>query len=385
MNDEASYRLGMIIEQSLGHITHGLNLKERLAQDASITAHWVLPPYAVSGLAARLPLYGSNWTVRAGLRTRRQLSAMERHMQLDALFFHTQVTATLAGDWLKRVPSVISLDATPRQMDRLGQFYTHPTGPNWLENVKWRASRASFRLARRLVTWSEWARDGLVDEYEVPCEKITVIPPGVDTQAWQPPDSQRKPGDPVRILFVGGDFVRKGGPKLLEAFRALHTSWQPEAELHVVTQTPLSAGPGVFVYNDLTPNSEKLRQLYYTSDIFCLPTQGDCLPLALAEAGAAGLPVISTRVAAIPEVVLHGETGFLVDPGDVGDLCGRLAQLSANAELRRAQSQAGQRLIRERFDAKKNAARLVALLKSIVDEERATMSKEFGLQEKGLK
>jgi glycosyltransferase involved in cell wall biosynthesis len=154
---------------------------------------------------------------------------------------------------------------------------------------------------------------------------------------------------------VGPSCWKRSAPCILPGSQRLSCTW---------SRKPAVRRPGVFVYNDLTPNSEKLRQLYYTSDIFCLPTHGDCLPLALAEAGAAGLPVISTRVAAIPEVVVHGETGFLVDPGDVGDLCGRLAQLSANAELRRAQSAAGQRLAQERFDAKKNAARLVALLKN---------------------
>jgi glycosyltransferase involved in cell wall biosynthesis len=370
----AVYRLGLIVEQSLGHTTHGLNLQERLSQDLSIEAYWFLPPFEVSGLAARLPLFNSNWTVRAGLRTRRELAMMWRRARLDALFFHTQVTATLASDWLRRVPSVVSLDATPRQMDQLGQVYTHSTGPEWLERAKWRASCNIFRHARRLVTWSDWARAGLVDEYEVPAEKVCVIPPGVDTQAWQPPVKQRASGDPVRVLFVGGDFARKGGPELLKAFRALHETWQPQAELHVVTKTALTGGNGVFVYNDLTPNSAQLRQLYHSCDIFCLPTRGDCLPMALAEAGAAGLPVISTRVAGIPEIVLHGNTGFLVQPGDVKDLCGRLTQLAANSELRKSQGAAGQHLAQERFDAKKNTDRLAALLKEVVNEERARNS-----------
>jgi glycosyltransferase involved in cell wall biosynthesis len=378
----AKYQLGLIIEQSLGHTTHGINLRESLAEDSDIEAHWGLPKFEMQGLAARLPFFNSNWTVRAGLRTRRILAAMSRQTKLDGLFFHTQVTATLATDWLKRYPSVISLDATPRQIDRLGQVYSHSTGPDWFENAKWRASRNTFRLANRLVTWSEWTRDGLVDEYEVPPEKVVVIPPGVDTLAWQPPVYQRPIGDPVRILFVGGDFDRKGGTDLVKAFRALHESWQPQAELHLVTKSEVTAGTGIFVYPDLTPNSDRLRQLYHNCDIFCLPTYGDCLPMALAEAGAAELPVISTRVAAIPEIVQHGESGYLVQPGDVQDLCGRLAQLAANTELRRKLGAAGQRLIQKRFDAKKNAVRLIELLKEVVDEQRAKETKRFQISMK---
>src|SRR5262249_7700708 len=161
------------------------------------------------------PIYRSNWTVRAGLRARRAIARMSAHARLDALFFHTQVPAVLSMRWLRRVPSIISLDATPRQYDTLGAFYRHRVGPDWLEHLQWQRHRGCFRAARHLVAWSEWAKRGLTNEYEVAADKISVIPPGVDVGDWARPTPRARHPGPVKILFVGGDLERKGGSLLI--------------------------------------------------------------------------------------------------------------------------------------------------------------------------
>jgi glycosyltransferase involved in cell wall biosynthesis len=183
----------------------------------------------------------------------------------------------------------------------------------------------------------------------------------------------------VKILFVGGNLERKGGRLLIDAFRALrhlsrqpgngHSPW-PEVELHLVTRDTVEIEPGLFVYNGMEPNSAPLRQLYFDSDIFCLPTFGDCLPMVLSEAGAAGLPVVSTRVAAIPELVVEGRTGFLVEPGDVAGLTAALRCLLESPELRLEQGRRAVEVVRQGFDAGDNAGRLLALLKETADEAR---------------
>ena len=372
------YRIGFIIEQALGHITHGQNLRHFVEQDPSLDAHWGLPAWQRTGLASRLPVYRSNWTLQAGLQTRRMLGAMQRQARPQALFFHTQVTATLAPDWLRRIPSIVSLDATPRQYDRLGDAYHHAAGPDWLEQAKWWLSRRCFRLARRLVTWSEWTRQGLVDEYAVPAEKTTVIPPGVDTQAFGPPTCGAKPEGPLKILFVGGDYERKGGRVLLEAFRRVRQSVaaglplaEPaqDMELHVVTRDKVPPEPRVVVHTGLGPNDATLRQLYHECDVFCLPTLADCLPMVLMEAGAAGLPLIATDLAAIPEIVHDGHTGLLVPPGDPVALSRALGRLVVDRPLRLALGSGALELVRRQFDAKTNAQRLLELIKNLVDQE----------------
>ena len=367
------YRFGFIIEQALGHITHGQNLRRFIDPDPSVQVHWGLP----ARNRAWLPVNGSFWTLQVGWQTRRMLAAMQREDPPQALFFHSQVTAVLAQDWLSRIPSIVSLDATPLQYDRLGEAYQHRSGPAWLERAKWRLNQRAFRLARHLVAWSDWAKQGLVDEYECPPEKISVIPPGVDTPLWAALAQQRRAGQPVKVLFVGGDFKRKGGPLLLEAFRRLRqtvtsgaaTSNFPSAiELHVVTRDHVPSEPGLVVHNNLGPNAAPLLNLYGECDLFCLPTRADCLPLALMEAGAAGLPLVATHVAAIPEIVVDGQTGLLVPGGDAAALAAALGRLAADRPLRLALGASAQEVVRRRFDAQTNARRVLELLKQMVDQ-----------------
>ncbi len=370
-----TYSIAFIIEQALGHITHGQNLQRNISKDAEIEAHWGLPVWKTGGLAGKIPLYKSNWTVQAGLQTRRLLKRIEQQTDLDALFFHTQVTAVLAQDWMRRIPSVVSLDATPLQYDALGEFYAHASGPAWLESWKYRLNRDCYRQARRLVAWSEWARQGLIDDYGAPPDKIDVIPPGVNPAEWSPPTPRRGNREVVKILFVGGNLERKGGLILLEAFRALQVgaplliAGKPaQIELHLATRDAVPPAPGVFVYNDLQPNSAALKQLYFDCDIFCLPTFGDCLPMALSEAGAAELPLVSTDVAAIPEIVQEGETGFLLPRKDPAALTAALHVLITNPALRLQMGVRAAQRVRQNYDAEANAARLAALLKQVARE-----------------
>ena len=368
-----THTLGFVLEQALGHRTHSNNLRINVPKDDAVEALWAEIPFEVEGLAARLPLYSSNWTVRAGLRARRAVAQMQRqHGPIDALFFHTQVPAVLATNWVRRLPSVVSLDATPRQYDELGQFYQHEQGPAWLEDVKWRLNRRCFDSARHLVTWSRWAKQGLIDDYGVAADKITVIPPGVNATAWARPSARTafaQPAEPVKILFVGGDLARKGGLLLLDAFRALRDE-QPggtPVELHLVTREAVEMEPGLFVYNDMQPNSEPLKQLFHRCDMFCLPTYGDCLAMVLSEAGAAEMPLVTTKVGGLPEIAHHEETGLLVPIGSVPALIEALRRLIVNPTERMEMGQRARALVQREFDAEQNTVKLLTLLKRVAD------------------
>lgn len=366
------YRIGFVIEQALGHVTHGLNLKKNVAHDPEIEAHWVLPKWQREGIAAKIPGYKSNWTLQAGWQARSQISKLQRSVSIDGLFFHTQVPAVLSQNWMRRYPSVVSLDATPLQYDRLGDFYDHDTGPSWMESKKYELNVSCYREARHLVTWSTWAKDGLVAEYEVEADKITVIPPGVNPSEWKRPLSSPNSSSetPVKILFVGGDLERKGGVILLEAYRRLRerNGSELEVELHLVTKESVTPEPGLFIYNNMQPNSSELKALFHQCHLFCLPSYGDCLPMALSEAGAASLPLVSTNVAAIPEIVQDGYSGYLVNPGDVDGLESALQKLVADPTLRIEMGENARKLVTITFDAEQNAQKLLELLKREIKE-----------------
>jgi glycosyltransferase involved in cell wall biosynthesis len=173
----------------------------------------------------------------------------------------------------------------------------------------------------------------------------------------------------VKILFVGGDFERKGGPLLLEATRRLRRDPQlPEFELHLVTHAEIPNEPGVVCHKGLTANSPKLIELYHQCEIFCLPTNADTLGLVLAEAAASSMALVSTNVGAIREIVRDGETGVLIEPGNVDALEGALSQLVSDPTLRTRLGQAAHDLAHQKHDARANAARIVALMVEIGTE-----------------
>ncbi len=358
------HRFGFVLEQTLGHRTYAANLRSALGEEPQVTTVWGAVDFDTYGPLERLPLL-RNWTIRAGRQCRQQLAAMQRAGPLDALLFHTQTVAVLALDWLQRVPSIVSLDATPVQIDRMAAAYSHSTGAALVERLKAALHGACYRTARQLVTWSQWTAESLVADYGVPAAKISVIAPGVATDFWRRAEPLSERPGPLRVLFVGGDFWRKGGATLLAAVRALP---EGSVELHIVSRTELSAQPGVMMYDGIQPNSVELRALYHHCDIFCLPTTGDCLPLVLLEAAAAGLPVISTVLAAIPEVVRDGETGLLVPPDDVAALAAALRCLVEAPERRRALGARATALAAEQFDARRNGRRLLALLSQVAGQ-----------------
>ena len=141
----------------------------------------------------------------------------------------------------------------------MAKEYLHPVDHNRLLNAfKDHANRVSLHGAAYLCPWSNWAAESLVNDYFIDNERIQVIPPGVDLEIWRP--SYRPIGNkPIRILFVGGDFYRKGGQALLNVYRSLPPGL---AELILVTRTSLLPGKGIKIFNDVQPNSEQLISIY---------------------------------------------------------------------------------------------------------------------------
>lgn len=139
-----------------------------------------------------------------------------------------------------------------------------------------------------------------------------------------------------RVLFVGGDFLRKGGYDLLSAWRDGQL-WQ-KASLDLATSSPIEPDrlpAGVRVHTQVTAHSPEWRTLWRDADLFVLPTRDEAFGMVFQEAAAAGLPSIGTRINAVPEIVHDGATGFLVSLGDPQGLTRALNQLIASAERRR--------------------------------------------------
>ena len=140
-----------------------------------------------------------------------------------------------------------------------------------------------------------------------------------------------KPNGPVRFLFVGRDYRRKGLPEVLEAYRQV-VSARVLAELHVVTAPgcPLrqvaTQLPGVYWYSNLDEGT--LHSLYQDCHVVVVPTYADTYNLVLVEAMAFGCAIISSDLPPLPEIAPHGQVGLLVPRGDVCALTDAMRRLT---------------------------------------------------------
>lgn len=366
---------GFVIEQWMGHVTHHKNLAHWVAQDSEIYPTWMPIEINHNDIWERLPIIRSNGAIKLSLRARdaiRRGAAKSLPHSLDALFLHTQMVSLFAAPLMRRIPTIISQDATPINFDSIATGYQHQAGGNgFLERRKFLWYKNTYHTATALVTWSKWAKDSLVSDYGVAADKVTVIPPGVDLEAWnfqqQRANHSHQEDEKVRLLFVGADFERKGGHTLMEAFR---NGLREDCTLDIVTintdiQRQLASDQGVRVHCGLTANSAPLKELFAKADIFVFPTKADTNAIGVLEAMAAGLPIVASDVGALREEVIDGVNGFIVPPTNADKLLDAVRSLALNPDKRREMGTTSRHLAEAQFSAKDNYQKLLSLMKTI--------------------
>ncbi len=368
-------RVGFVVEQALGHVAYGMSLRAALASRDDLECVWIEVPFAPGRLGA-IPLVGGNWTLRGSLRAWRYLRQAEREARLDALFIHTQTISLFAGGFMDRIPALLSLDATPLNLNKLAAPYRHRIRASAVERAKHALQQHVIGKARHYTTWSKWTKDSLVADYGVEPANVTVVHPGTTiTNFPHLSDKLRRYGAPLKALFVGGDFARKGGDLLLAAHQQ---HLRGICELHIVTGSDVPESDGVRVYHGVTPHSPELLRLYRESDVFVLPTRGDCLAVVLGEAMAAGLPIITTAVGGHPEAVEDGESGFVIDVDDADALRDRLQRLASDRDLLARMGLRARAIGEARFDMAKGAATIGDILANLARDRISAVGAEAG-------
>jgi glycosyltransferase involved in cell wall biosynthesis len=210
-----------------------------------------------------------------------------------------------------------------------------------------------------LLTFSSaWAAASAVRDHGADPNRVFVVPFGANFEEVPPVEvaQKRKKSDRCTLLFVGAEWWRKGGDVAFETLVRL-LEMGIDAQLVVCGCIPPETAQHerVRVIPYLNKNDEQqakeLEKLFETADFFILPTRVDCVPTVIGEAGAYGLPVLTSDVGGISDAIVDGENGFMM-PGSAGGVA--YAEVIAKVyrdDLRYAEMV---RASRAAFDAKLN-------------------------------
>lgn len=193
--------------------------------------------------------------------------------------------------------------------------------------------RTLYHKLDRVFTMSEHLRQSFINDFGLPAERVVCIGAGVNLDTL-PPDRSDKAYDTKQILFVGVDFMRKGGAILLQAFQRLREV-HPEAILNIVgpkSPPPADLPMGGVVWHgmlnkQIPMEAAKLDHLFASCSFFVLPSLYEPFGIAPAEAMMHSMPAIVTGAWALGETVTDGITGLHTAPGDVKSLAAAMQRL----------------------------------------------------------
>jgi glycosyltransferase involved in cell wall biosynthesis len=370
---EGPYRFGFILNTTVGNMTRYQNLRKYAERDPEIDFTWApVSHYTAPDAPSNLRFLPAPLFMRARV-VQQAWPAFAKLGQLDAVMIHLfEADAACA---LRRCLFGTPLTFSSTDEAPITDRSTYPLYPAEAAKAPWRhrgrlaLDKWRVRHTDHFVPFTQWGADILVRDCGAPASRVHPVHVGMDLELWRAvPKVRRRPADRVKILFVGGDFVRKGGDLLLEVFSR---HFAELAELHLVSrQAPHALPPHVHVHADFEPNDERLRRLYGECDVLVVPSTADIFPWVFLEALAMNLPVIATRVGATAEAVRHGETGFLIEVGDGVALREAIQRIVDDSELASRMGDRGRALIESRYDAAKNVPAILQTMKDATDARR---------------
>lgn len=248
-----------------------------------------------------------------------------------------------------------------------------PSRQRWLL----RAKRAGFRFAYRglgrlvdgFVCVSDDVAAAVARAYRPPRDRIFVVPNGVDVQRYAGATVARAelragiglPADALLVIVVAKLYAQKGHRVLFDALadadlpggHAVLIVGEGPERAALERQARARGLAGIRFLG----NRADVPELLAASDLFVLPSLWEGLPMALLEGMAAGLPVIATEVAGTRQVVVSGESGMLVPPGDAAALAATISRLADDAAERQRLGRAARARVESEFSSVRQAAR----------------------------
>jgi len=224
-------------------------------------------------------------------------------------------------------------------------------------------------FAKSVITISEYNKRYLMEKFSIPAEKIIVIHCGIDLNYFSPRPSAQSPKPDYAILSVARLHPVKGLSTLINACAKLKDEkidfrcgiigeGEERGKLESMIE---SLGLNNTVLLPGSKPLEEIRELYKKAMVFALPSSQETMGVATMEAMASGVPVISTNIYGIPELIDHEVNGFLITPGDDKRLAGYLKKILTDECKRDEMGKLGRKKIEQDFNLSKEVDRLAKI------------------------
>ena len=321
--------------------------------------------FAARRRSQQAPLYSMPMGSRLDLRSCARLARLLRAENFRLLHTHTPRSALigrLVATWT-RVPMVHHVHS-PAERD---------TEQGWRNARNALAENFSLRGARRLIAVSASLEQRLL-QHGFPAARVRCIPNGVPV--GERLRREYRPGEELTLGMIALFRPRKGIEVLLQAMAQLQQQGA-RVRLHAVGpfETPeyersvlelaqrLNVAGAVTWAGFRSDMAAEFRRM----QLFALPSlYGEGMPMVVLEAMAAGLPIVSTRVEGIPEVVRHGQDGLLAEPSDPTDLAAALLRFVRGEVDAAAMGDSGWQRQRERFSDLSMAAGVAGVYREVL-------------------
>ena len=221
-------------------------------------------------------------------------------------------------------------------------IWGHSGSPSWLTFIHKKvlnSQRYIFGLTDAVISQIEM-------DYDVPQRKLkrVKLPFASDLKLFGP--NANRTDDDMRILFVGGDFERKGGDVLVDWFTKNH---QPGLRMTMLTRAVRKSHSKISFVSDVQYGQAKHIEIFRNHDIFVLPTTCDAYPSVIGEAACAGLAVLTTKTAlGSPEIIESERNGYICNSQK--DLIENLNRLIGNKLLVKQMKENSRKLMEAKFE-----------------------------------
>ncbi|WP_310422607.1 glycosyltransferase family 4 protein [Chamaesiphon sp. VAR_48_metabat_135_sub] len=283
------------------------------------------------------------------------------HVSERGSAFRQAITTTIS--WLFRKPVILHSHSAD-----FHDFHTNlpriiQIGLSWV-----------FCKSNRFIVLSHSWKKFYVENLGLKPEQVIVLPNPVKFPSAIP---QRIDTQKVILLFLGRIGERKGSFDLIYAFAAIPVAQKQNVELIIAGDGEGQRARDIVEKLNLSQyikildwvNELQRNELLEKANIFILPSYNEGLPMALLEAMSWGLPVITTPVGGIPELVISDKNGLLVNPGEIQQLTKAMQSLIENETLRLSLGNAAREAVSP-FDISKYSARLGAIFRQCCEDKK---------------